>query len=562
MRKYVVWPAAVLLLGGAATSASAQDKGAPQQPAPECDLKTSHFAVSRAVLYIQSALNNQDTTKKEQSLDGAHRSLLEALDQGQAQNPAVWHYLGIYYALRLDKDIAAVSEADSVADSSKADSLRSVLMGDVDAADSSFDKVETMMPGCQKEDDQFRYMAWAKVANQGIAAMRKNNYDQAKKYFATANQVYAKDPTTYFYTATLFASDNNADSAVAYFKQAAAIADGDTSYAEIHEKSVENVARIYQVLEQWDSAATWFRTYRTVKPEDHGVLVDLEAVYLSAAQAARDGGDSAKAKGYAAHAIPLHDSIMSGADSMVASDLFRMGVNEFHGDLPAQAADAFQAGLKQDPYYRNGLFNLTNAYFQQAQEKPDSAKYYAAKMLPAAQKLRSVDPMNRQVLQYVAAAYQVLGQNDSTDAVLKQVSNMSYEVNVQSGRVSSGGYEVQGALMALQPPAARAIQDTIRNDSTQIETLKQTRVPAAQRAQLARKQRLLEASLARLQAKLQKANGPVNVPTITFEFLNRAGNVVTTQNIAAQTINPGSASQFDLTATGDGIVAWRYKAGS
>ena len=116
--------------------------------------------------------------------------------------------------------------------------------------------------------------------------------------------------------------------------------------------------------------------------------------------------------------------------------------------------------------------------------------------------------------------------------------------------------------MALAPPAVQAIQDTIRNDSTQLEVLRQTKVPASQRAQLLRKQRRLEAGVARLQAKLQKVNGPVSVPTITFEFLDKAGNVVTTQSIAAQSINPGSSSQFDLTATGDGIVAWRYKPGA
>lgn len=562
MRKYVVWPAAVLLLGGVATPGRAQNQGAQQRDTAECDLKTSHFAVSRAVLYIQSALNSQDTTKREQSLDGAHRSLLEALDQGQAQNPAVWHYLGIYHALKLDDDIVSLTQADSVADSTKADSLRKVLEGDVDAADSSFDKVETMMPGCQKEDDQFRYMAWAKVANQGIAAMRKNDYDRAKALFATANKVYSKDPTTYFYTATLFAGDNNADSALAYFKSAAEIADGDTAYTEIHEKSVDNVAQIYKVLEQWDSAATWFRRYRTVKPEDHAAWVDLESVYFSAAQAAKDAGDSAKAKAYIAQAVPLHDSIMSQADSLPATLLFRAGVAEFGGDLAGEAAESFDAGLKDDPYYRNGLYNLTNAYFRQAQENPDSAKYYAAKMLAAGQRVRALDPANRQVLRLIAAAYQMLGQTDSTDAVLNRVSNMTFEVDVQVGRASNGTYEVQGVVMALQPPAVQAIRDSIRNDSTQLEVLRQTKVPASQRAQLRRKQRRLEASVKRLEGKLQTLNGPVSVPAVTFEFLDKSGNVVTTQSVAAQSMQPGLSRQFDLTATGDGIIAWRYKPGS
>ncbi len=561
MRKYVVWPAAVLLLGGVVTSARAQDKGA-QQPGQECDLKTSHFAVSRAVLYIQSALSSQDTTKREQSLDGAHRSLLEALDQGQAQNPAVWHYLGIYHALKLDNDIAAVTQADSVADSTKADSLRAVLVGEVDAADSSFDKVEKMMPGCQKEDDQFRYMAWAKVANQGIAAMRKNDYDQAKAYFATANKVYDKDPTTYFYTATLFAGDNNADSALAYFKRAAAIAEGDTSYTEIHEKSVDNVARIYQVLEQWDSAATWFRNYRQVRPDDYGALVDLGSVYFSAAQAAKDAGDSAKAKADIQQAVALHDSIMSKADSLQPAVLFSWGVAEFRGDRPGEAAETFQAGLKHDPYYRNGLYNLANAYFLEAQEKPDSAKYYAAKMLPVTRRLVAVDPMNRDVLRRMAAAFQFLGQSDSTDAVLDQVSKMEYEVDVQSGRVNNGGYEVQGTVTALAPAAVQAIQDTIRNDSTQLAILKQTKVPASQHAQLLRRQRRLQASVTRLQAKLEKMNGPVNVPAIVFEFLDKDGKVISTQTVAAQAIEQGAVRRFDLTATGEGILAWRYKPGT
>src|SRR3990170_8217758 len=119
MRKYVAGPAAALLLGGAATEVRAQQRGAPQPPPPQdlCDLKTSHFAVSRAVLYIQNASSAADSAKKQQALDGAHRSLIEALEQGQVDNPAVWYFLGTYYTLQ----------------------------GDAIGADSSFDKVETMI---------------------------------------------------------------------------------------------------------------------------------------------------------------------------------------------------------------------------------------------------------------------------------------------------------------------------------------------------------------------------------------------------------------------------------
>jgi tetratricopeptide (TPR) repeat protein len=568
MRKYVVWPAAALLVGGVVASAPAQQKEGEGQQASECDLKTSHFAVNRAVLYIQNALSSQqDSAKKRQSLEGAQRSLQEALDQGQASNPAVWHYLGIYHTMMLDEHIGQLAKADSAADSTRADSLQGTVVSDVVAADTSFDKVEAAVPGCQKEDEQFRYMAWARIANLGIAAMRESNYDKAKALFATADKVYTKDPTTYFYTATLFATDNNADSALYYFKQAAQIADGDTAFTEIHEKSVQNVARIYQVVEKWDSAATWFKDYRAVRPDDFDALIDLGTVYFSAADAARDAGDSSQAKADVEKAMALHDSIMAQADPLDATLLFRWGVAEFRADRPMAAAQAFEAGLKKNPYYRNGLFNLTNAYFQEAQElqskqKLDSAKVYAGKMLPAAKRLAAVDPLNRPVLRLVAAAFQFLGQDDSTDALLKKVNAMSYEMEVQSARATSGGYEVQGTITALRPPAAQAVMDSIAKDSTTLATLKQTTVPAAQQPQLRRREASVSSRLKRLHASLEKAMGPVSVPTITFDFLDKDGNVITTQTVAAQAIEPSGTRQFDLTATGDNIVAWRYKAGS
>lgn len=525
MMKYAVWPAAALLLAGAVTGASAQQKGKgqPEQQVNECDLKTSHFAISRAVLYLQNASSTQDTVKKQQSLDGAHRSLIEALEQGQSSNPAAWYFLGVYYANE----------------------------GDAAGADSAFDKVESMLPTCEKDVDQYRYMAWAGATNQGIDAMRENNYDRAKTSFGLANRVYTKKPTALFYLATLFASEDNADSALHYFKIAAHAAEGDTSENEVHEKATQNVARIYQVLEKWDSAQAYFKAYLTLHPAD-----SLESM-RNLADCYASGGDTT-------NALKIDYQLLASADHQDPLDAFRLGVALFRLDRADSASAAFEKGLQHNPYYRNGLFNLTNAYFSlaQATQKPDSIKYWAQKMLPVAQRLAQVDPINRGVLRLVAAAHQFVGNGDSTDAVLKRVNQLSFEVDVQSSRTGNNGYEVQGTVNAFKSPAAQVLQDSISKDSTQLEMLRQTRVPAAQRAQLQRRQATLQSRLNRLRPKLQTLGGPVSVPAITFQFLDQDGKVLDTQTVPAQTIPQNQSKQFQLTASAPAVAAWRYQAGS
>ncbi|MBI2535548.1 MAG: tetratricopeptide repeat protein, partial [Gemmatimonadetes bacterium] len=503
---------------GAATEVPAQQRGAQQQEA-QCDLKTSHFAVSRAVLYIQNASSAEDSTKKQQALDGAHRSLIEALEQGQAENAAVWYFLGVYYT----------------------------LLGDGLGADTSFDKVEAMLPGCAADVLQNRQIAWATVANQGIEAMRSNDYAKAKESFGIANRVYDRDPTASFYLATVFATEDEADSALHYFKLAARTAAGDTAQKEIHEKSTQNVARIYQVLEQWDSAQVYFQAYLELQSDDLEAQTGLATAYMA-------GGDTA-------NAVRIYDALLAQAQNLDALDVFRIGVALFRAERPERAAQAFEAGLQKIPHYRNGLFNLTNAYFSlaQATQKPDSVKYWAGKMLPAAQRLASVDPLNRQVLRLTAAAHQFVGNNDSTDAMLKKVNEMKYEVEVQAAQATSNGYEVHGTITAIQPPAVQVTRDSIARDSTQLETLKQATVPAAQRAQLQRRQATLQRRVERLRASLQRLMGSVSVPAITFEFLSADGTVVATETVAAQAIEPGGVKSFQLTPAGPGVVAWRYK---
>ena len=57
-------------------------------------------------------------------------------------------------------------------------------------------------------------------------------------------------------------------------------------------------------------------------------------------------------------------------------------------------------------------------------------------------------------------------------------------------------------------------------------------------------------------------NRQVQIPVITFEFLDAQGNVVARETVPTGTIRSGGETNFNLDANGANIVAWRYTVGS
>jgi tetratricopeptide (TPR) repeat protein len=298
-------------------------------------------------------------------------------------------------------------------------------------------------------------------------------------------------------------------------------------------------------------------------------------VYFSAANAAQEAGDSASAKRYSAQGLALHDSVMANASNIPPLELFRWGVAVFRANAARQAAEAFESGLVRNPYYRNALFNLTNAYFQMAQSAQErnqqaAVRENARKMIDAGKRVLAVDPRSAQVIRLMAAGYQLLARDDSTDIWLKRANELTWEVDVQVARETSGGYEVQGTIRPIPPTRIHALRDSITRDSTRLETVRQSiqtgtdpqtgrAIPASQRTLLQQRQTTLQRRLEGLRTELRRLQAPVSIPPITFEFLNARGEAVATEPIAAQAIESSARKEFQLTATGEGIVAWRYK---
>ena len=475
---------------------------------PKCDVKPGHYLVNGAVLYLKNATQTPYDDARERDLRDANRSLTQAVTTGgQEKNPAAWYYLGRYYVMRSD------------------------ALG----ADSAFRKAETLMPAC-KEDILFyrRNALWVPAFNAGAAALTAQNYDSAIVAFRRANQIYDAEPQGFAMLATVYFNTRRHDSAAKYFRLAIQ-ASSDPKFVQERNDAMFNLGNSFFAAQSYDSAAAAFREYLRVVPNDPQALARL--------------GDVFAAGGHQDSAMVVYQQIITHADSVETQSLFNAGVSIYNAAPPwpdtatlgagcrtdrrggrttltatqrrsiaagcdsvtrkavadrdaaaagnyRMAAQAFEAGLTKNAQSRDGLYNLANAYL--ALREPD-------KMLPVAQRLILVDPLNRSSMRLVAQAWQLKNNGDSAlRYVILADSLLPVDVTVSmfspgDERISIGGL-------------------------------------------------------------ITNFHSKPGVPfKLVFEFLKASGEVVATQSVDVPAIDAGGNHPFTVEAIGAGAEAWRYK---
>ena len=496
--RYAVGVLVSLVAGAAAAPVAAQ-----QWTPAKCDLKPGHFKVNSGVLYLKSASETKFEDKRQKDLKDANRMLTEAITTGgQEKNPAAWYYLGRYYA----------------------------LLNDLAGADTALRKAAALAPSCQQDIAFWRRAFWVPVFNDGVKAYQAGNMDSAIAGFRRANAIYDGEPTGFMFLGTLFANANQPDSAAKYFKLAVPAA-RDTQYVKDRRDALFNVARVYHAAQRWDAAAEGYREYLAAYPGDVQATAGLAAVYSQ--QDKRD------------EAMALYTQILDHADSADAADLFGAGqamlnaiptepdtaplgsscrtetraksktltlrqiaakcqtatdsvIKDFRASILPRyrlTARAYEAGLAKNPYQRDGLYNLGGIYYLMG----DSAK-----VLPIAQRLHAIDPLNRSSLAKLAGAWQLAGNKDSALYYLTIADSMPIEVTVSGFAPDDKGAKLEGLLTNLK----------------------------------------------------SKPSAPT---AITFEFLSAKGDVVASQQQEVPAIDASGNHAFQITVTGAGIVAWRYR---
>jgi hypothetical protein len=201
--------------------------------------------------------------------------------------------------------------------------------------------------------------------------------------------------------------------------------------------------------------------------------------------------------GQAALAAAVFDSVAAHAKNLDPDALFGPGARMVGQGLYRPGARALTLGLAKNPYRRDALFSLAVAYYQ---------LHDSTALLPTAQRLLALDPLNRASLKLVAAGWDFRRQRDSTKAYVAQADS---------------GLAVEIAVLSFVPDSAGAALSAVANN--------------------------LKAA-------------PSNPFRLTLEFLDAAGQVIATLTQDVPAMPPRRSQVFDLRVTGQGVTGWRYRA--
>jgi len=226
-------------------------------------------------------------------------------------------------------------------------------------------------------------------------------------------------------------------------------------------------------------------------------LKDFLAAYPSEIDAATALATLYGQSGHAAQAAAVFDSLAARAKDLDPDALFGPGTRMVGQGLYRPAARALMLGLAKNPYRRDALFSLALAYY----ELHDSTA-----LLPTAQRLLALDPLNRASLKLMAAGWDYRRQRDSTKAyVARADAGLAVEISVLSFLPDSDGATLSAAAANLKA------------------------APSA----------------------------PLH---LTFEFLDVTGQVIATLTQDVPALPPRQSQAFDLKASGKRITGWRYRA--
>lgn len=442
-----------------------------------------------AALYLDRAQKNQRMDEKRELLVQA----LEVIKEGIAQdpgNPQIWLLAGRTYV-----------QLDSLAQ-----------------ADTAFTKAQELYPDYEKDIEAQRRNAWAARYNAGLAALQQQDIDGAIALLEKADLIYKKMPNARLQLGSLYAGKGDYERAVAWYQGALEILRGPAreglaqkdaeQWRQNEEVATFNLAQLLAELDRYEEAVQLYRDFVAREPQNRAAKLNL-AIVLSRLGRLDEAGE-------------IYSEMMGEAD-LTANDLFTIGLGLYNGEQFARAADAFRRALELNPHWRDALYNLAQSLYRQStdleelREKAsgDEQRKAAAdlqstydELRAVSEKLRALDPRNRNVMLLLARAYRGLADVTADDAatsdtwrnkaleVLQAQEQLTFDVGdvrmvAQEGKVTITGSVTNLKLEAGTPIRIRVI--ALGKDGAEVGSQEVT-VPAPEPEARARFEAVINAS--------------------------------------------------------------------
>jgi tetratricopeptide (TPR) repeat protein len=430
---------------------------------PSCGLKAGHFKVQSGATYLKTGVETEVPENRIRALANGKKVLLEALEKNkQEKNPALWFYLG-----RI-----------------------SLQQGDIVGADTALTRAEALSPGCQKDISDVRYMGWVPLVNAGITFTKEEKNDSALALYRQANTIYRDKPLAFLNAGVIFANAKQADSAIFYFQKASEVAE-QTNSVEDRNLATRNWGALLQRSGKHEEAIPVLEKYVGWMPKDVEVKRALAVSYRATGQ-----NDKAKAIEEEVGAAPAGPAAAGGAGAQMNAAIALYNAKKY-----GEAATAFEQVLAAEPYNRDALYGLANAYIG----------LKSPKLAAAAGRLVAIEPLNDDAVRMLANGQRMTKKEAQANKTAIQLISMPTTIKVTQFAPASDAATIAGTATGRQAETA------------------------------------------------QGKPVPPKPYTLVFEFLDDKGAVLANQEIQVPALKAGESHDIAVNAQGTGITAWRYK---
>lgn len=467
-----------------------------------CGIKTGHFKVGSGATYLSTSITS--SSNRERLLNDAERVIAEAIrDNGQAGNPAAWYYLGRVY----------------------------LYQGNVIAADTAFAKAEALAPDCRGEILGFRRVTATALQEPAGLLLQAEKNDSALVIYRLAATINPSGAATLMAVGTLFEAAGKTDSGLVYFRKAAGLGAGNERSSMM---ARSRMAALFAQANQVDSAVFYYDAIVSAA-EAAGDTEARNSATLSAARSLYDAQRFAEA-------IPLLRRYLgwrpdvSGARQLLANAFRAVGQVDSADTVMRERGVA--AGVSgPDTSSAMYLINRGAARFQ-ANEHARAAEDF--------ERALGVEPNNRLALRNLAATYYTLKNAQKLADIAGRI------VALEPLSETARRLQFQGYLWINDRAKLEKLSDELDALPVAVEEVKLQ--PSATGATLT----------ATASGRAAKGRGGAAITpkpvTLVFEFLGAGGVVVTTSEATVPVLLPGLPSPMTVTASGQGIVDWRYRS--
>jgi tetratricopeptide (TPR) repeat protein len=431
---------------------------------PTCSLKAGHFKVQSGATYLKTGVETEIPENRVRVLANGKKVLLEALEQNkQEKNPALWFYLG-----RI-----------------------SLQQGDLIGADTALTRAEALAPGCKKDITDVRYTGWVPLVNAGITFSKEEKNDSALALYRQANTIYRDKAIAYLNAGVIFANAKQADSAIRYFQKASEIAE-QTKSVEDRNLATRNWGALLQRGGKHQEAIPVLEKYVGWVPKDVEVKRALALSY-------RATGQNDKAQ-----AIDKEVGVAPGGGAAAAAGggtQMNAAIALYNQKKYGEAATAFEKVLATEPYNRDALYGLANAYIG----------LKSPKLADAAARLVAIEPLNDDAVRMLANGQRMSKKEALANKTAIQLISMPTTIKVTQFAPTTDAATIAGTATGRQAETA------------------------------------------------QGKPVPPKPYTLVFEFLDDKGTVLANQEVQVPALKAGASHDLAVNAQGAGITAWRYK---